>query len=70
MNVGRLWKLRKKLCPYKKDPPTAMLDPNGNAITSATNLKEHAINHYKKVLENRVIKPGLENLQAAKENLL
>ena len=25
-NVGRLWKLRKKLCPFKKDLPTAMLD--------------------------------------------
>ena len=23
-NVGKLWKLKKKLCPYKKDSPTAM----------------------------------------------
>ena len=67
MNEGKLWKLqKKKLCPYKKDPPTAMLDPNGNKITSTTNLKEHTINHYKNVLRNRVIKPGLESLQIAK----
>ena len=67
MNAGRLWKLRKKLCPYKENPPTAMLDTSGNTISSESNLKEHTINH--KVLENRVIKPGLESLQAAKENL-
>jgi hypothetical protein len=61
---------KKKLCPYKQNPPTAMLDPNGNTIISATDLKDHTINHYKKVLDNRVIKPGLESLQEAKENLL
>ena len=60
----------KRLCPYKKDPPTAMLDPNGNTITSGANLKEHTINPYKNILRNRVIKPGLEGLQVAKENLL
>ena len=43
LNMGKLWKLRKKLCPYKKDPPTAMLDPSGNIITSASNLEEHTI---------------------------
>ena len=68
MNAGRLWKLKKKLCPFKENSPTAMLDTIGDTITSESNLKEHTINHYKKALENRVIKPGLESLQATKEN--
>ena len=67
--IGKLWKLRKKFSPLKKYPPTVMLDPSGNRITSASNLKEHTINHYRKVLENRTIKPGLESLQKNKENL-
>ena len=67
LNIGKLWKLRNKLCLFKKYPPTVMLDPNGNRITSASNLKEHTINHYKKVLENRTIKPGLESLQTNKQ---
>ena len=51
-HMGKLWKLKKKLCPYKKDPMTAMLDPQGNLVTSSKNLEKHTLEHYKKVLEN------------------
>ena len=34
VNPGKLWNLKRKLCPKNRDPPTAMLDPNGNLITS------------------------------------
>ena len=44
--MGKLWKLRKKMCPYKVDTPTAMLDPNGNLVTSFESLEEHTIEHY------------------------
>ena len=30
---GKLWKLRKKLFPNSRDPPTAMLDSEGNLVT-------------------------------------
>ena len=60
-NIAKLWKLKKKLCPYKKDPPTAMLDPKGNPITSDKELEKHTIEHYKEVLKNRQMKPGWEN---------
>ena len=46
-NMGKLWKLRKKLCPFQKDPKTAMLDSHGNIITSGKNLQKHTLNHYK-----------------------
>ena len=68
-NMGKLWKLRKKLSPFQKDPKTALLDPNGNLITSAKNLEKHTPNHYKNVLSNRTIKPELNNLQTNKEDL-
>ena len=50
-NMGKLWKIRKKLCLFKKDPKTAMQDPNGNLITSDKNLEKHTLNHYKTFLE-------------------
>ena len=34
INSGQLWKLKKKLNPKCRDPPTAMLDSEGNLITS------------------------------------
>ena len=30
---GELWQLMKKLFPKSRDPPTAMLDPDGNLVT-------------------------------------
>ena len=39
-NAGKFWKLRKKLCPYRKDPPTAMVSKCGNIVTSAENLEK------------------------------
>ena len=38
-NMAKLWKLKKSLCPYNKEPPVAMSDPCGNIITSEANLK-------------------------------
>ena len=68
-NIRKLWKLKKKLCPYKKDPKTATLDPKGNIITSLRNLEIHSLNHYRKVLENRPIIPELTNLKTDREKL-
>ena len=67
--MGKLWKLKKSLCPYKKDPPTAMLDTHGNVVASAKGIEMHTLAHYKKVLSNRPMKQGLEGLQEAKEEL-
>ena len=56
MNAGKLWNLKKKLCPRGRDPPAAMLDPNGNLVTSTVGIANLATEHFKKVLENREIK--------------
>ena len=46
-----------------------MLDPQGNLITSSRNLEIHLLNHYGKVLANRLIIPELTNLKTDKEKL-
>ena len=36
----RHWKLKQKLCPKARDPPTAMVDDEGNLVTSAEGIQE------------------------------
>ena len=38
LSQQNLWKLKKKLCPTSKDPPTAKLDNHGNMITAPETL--------------------------------
>ena len=45
-NSGKLWRLRKKLCPRANEPPTAMQSSEGNLLTSNDDIKEEAIKHY------------------------
>ena len=69
MNSGRLWKLRKKLCPRSQDPPTAMLDTLGNLVTSPAIIEELAMKTFQDRLKNKPIKEGLENVKKDKEEL-
>ena len=69
VNSGHLWKLKKKLSPKCRDPPTAMLDNMGNLLTSTHALEALAVETYKKRLENRQMKDDLKDLQTEKEDL-
>ena len=69
INSGHLWKLKKKLSPKCRDPPTAMLDSYGNLITSSHLIEELAVETYKDRLKNRPIKKELSSLKDAKEEL-
>ena len=69
MNAGKLWKLRKKLNPKGQEPPTAMVDNKDNLVTSAAGIEKLATEHFKKVLENRMIKESLKQIQIDKEEL-
>ena len=66
---GRLWKLRKKLFPKSREPPTAMLDQNGNLITDEDQIENLALETYRKRLENRKIKANLTQVKKDKERL-
>ena len=64
-----MWRLKKKLSPKCRDPPTAMLDQKGNLITSAKAIEALAVETYKKRLENRQIKDALKHIEKDKEEL-
>ena len=53
---GKLWQLRKKLFPNSRDPPTAMLDSEGNLLTCEKKLEEISLDAYKETLKNRPTK--------------
>ena len=69
INAGRLWKIKKRLSPRVEDPPTAMMNQAGYLVTSETEIKKLASEHYKKVLENRPMKEELEHEKLDKEEL-
>ena len=69
VNSGSLWKLKKKLSPKFRDPPTAMLDPQGNLLTSSDAIEALALKTYQKRLENREMKEELKELHSEKEYL-
>ena len=68
-NSGHLWKLKSKLRPKFNDQPTAMVNSNGRIVTSVEDIKSVHVEHFKKVLENRTIKSGLEEHQKLREEL-
>ena len=50
-----MWKVKKKLCPRPKDPPTAKRDDFGNLITAPSALKNLYLPTYKNRLQYRKI---------------
>ena len=69
IHSGRLWRLRKKLFPKSRDPPTAMKDPDGNLVTSEEEIEKLAIQTYQKRLQNRPMKEDLHHIRKQKEEL-
>ena len=69
VNVGKLWKLKKKLSPTCRDPPTAMLDNEGNLLTSTKQINDMAVEVFSERLKNRQIKDQLTELKKNKEKL-
>ena len=59
-NSGHLWRLKNKLRKKVNNVLTAMLDEEGNLVTTSEGLKKLTTGHFKKVLENRPMKPELE----------
>ena len=57
------------MCPKSCDPPTAMVDKEGNLVTNQEDIKELAKKAYQERLRNRPIKQGLEDNKESKERL-
>ena len=56
IHSGSLWRLKKKISPRCRDPPTAMMDPHGNLLTSPDAIDKVALETYEKRFQNRKIK--------------
>ena len=69
VHSGKLWKLRKKLFPKSRDPPTAMLDKEGNLVTSEHEIMNLAVKTYQERIKNRKMKENLETVKNLKEDL-
>ena len=69
IHSGSLWRLKKKLSPRCRDPPTAMLDRNGVLHTSNREIEAAALEIYENRLKNRKMKDDLKHIQKTKEDL-
>ena len=64
-----MWKVKKKLCPRPKDPPTAKKDVFGNLITAPSALKDLYLQTYKSRLEHRKINERYKEIRELKNEL-
>ena len=68
-NSGHLWKIKNKLKPKNKSPPTAMLNKEGTLVTSSEDIKVATMDHFKQVLKNRPIIHDLKEYKEERETL-
>ena len=59
LKPNKLWQLKKKLCPNSRDPPSAMLDSQGNLLTSVKAIEDRALEVYSKRLKPNEMKDDL-----------
>ena len=64
-----MWKIKKRICPRPKDPPTAKKDEFGNLITAPTALKNLYLKTYRNRLEHRKINERYQQLRELKTEL-
>ena len=69
INSGHLWRLKNKLNNKYVEPPTALVDDEGNLVTSHEKIKELNVKHYKEVLRNRDISDDLMDHRTEREKL-
>ena len=62
-NTGKLWKLKKKLCPKPTEAPSVMQSSDGRMLTDDEDILEEAVNHYESVFKERVIEPDLKHIK-------
>ena len=69
MNSKKLWKLKKKLCPNIRPPPTAMLDSRGNLLTTDQAIERRALEVFSNRLEGNEMKDSLKDLESDTQKL-
>ena len=69
MNVGKLWRIKKKLTGIYHETPTAMMDAFGNLVTSTKALEQFTVQMYTERLKTLPIKEELKMNKLQRENL-
>ena len=69
LNHTGFWKVRKKLCPRKEEPPMAKRDTSGNLICGSEALKMLYVDTYKERLKHREIEPKFLDVYLLKTEL-
>ena len=69
VNTGKLWKLKKKLMPRNHEPPTAMINKDGELLTDKGDIIDEAVSHYKNVFKEKEIDPEYKDYQKEREEL-
>ena len=65
----RFWKLKKRLFPKSRDPPSAMIDKGKNVLTSNKAIESLALDVYSERLKSNKIKEHLESYEEANNKL-
>ena len=68
-NNNKMWKLKQKIMPRKREVPTAKFDKNGTLVTNPSSLKKIVIEAFVDRLKSRNIIPEFEKLKALREEL-
>ena len=69
IDAQKFWQMKKKIFPKHNDPPSAMLNKEGNIITSREAIEERAIHVYTERLEANKIKEHLEEYEKTANKL-
>ena len=64
-----MWKVKNKLFPKTKDPPTTKIDSEGNKVTEISALKRLYMDTYISRLKHRKMKPQFLEIERLKEEL-
>ena len=63
LDTQQFWKIRKKVSPTNKDPPSVMMDSHGNILTSNKAISDRALEVYVDRLKGNKMKPHLIQME-------
>ena len=69
ISSGNLWKLKNKVFNKTSEPPTAVVDLEGNVVTTQKGIMEENVKHFKEVLKNKPMKEELVEFRQQRESL-
>ena len=69
IDAQKFWKLKKRLFPKSNDPPSAMLDKQGNLLTSKVDIENRAVEVYTERLGENKIEEHLKSYEQSVNKL-